>query len=185
MKMKLGEGNHLQSYDENTGQYNDEIKPKMSDKDMENLVMVYLYGFDNEERKFHFPRKSIHNDEYCDLLVRYLRDNNLYGQSYIEDQKLEKHLFKHKDKDDKSKYMVEVLGFENNSKGWRLAKAEILKGVNLKTMKFGGPFNGFLKVSMRQKIKDVYGRYHDIITIWEVQENLDLRFITLIPGGRE
>lgn len=181
-KAKVGGGNHLQPYDEDTGQYTDEIKSKTFEKDMESLVMVYMFGFDLGEFKFHFPKKGIHNDEYCGIFVRYIRDKRLYGEAHIDQLKLERYLFEYRDKNDKSKYMTEVLGFENNQQGWEKAKFEIINGLDFKTMRHAGRFQkDCLKVAIDATINDVDGKGHDIVTIWEMQKDFSLRFITLEP----
>lgn len=182
MKYKIGGGGHLQPYDKEDGQYTDKDKAEIAKKDMENLMMVYLFGFDYSELRFHFPKMGIHDDDYCDYFVRYVKDNHLYGEPFMEETKLSKYLFYQRSVSDKSKYMIEVLGFENGPNGWNKARLAIIDGMDLETMKYTAPFlNDCLEVSVESSVYDSDGIKHDIITIWQLKDNLILRFITLKP----
>lgn len=182
MKLKIGGGDHLQAYDEDTGQYTDEYKAEILEKDMENLTLVHLFGMDYGHLRFHFPKKGIHDDEYCEMFVEYLRCNNLLREPSIPDAKLDRYLFKHQEEDDKSKFMIEILGFENNAEGWELARKRICDSLDFKTAKFAPPFKGHLKIKIFGNIIDSNGKIHSIVTIWAIDENMGLTFVTLYPG---
>lgn len=183
MDYKIGGGSRLQPYDEDNGQYTDKELAEIAKKDMENIVMVVLFGLNYEHLKFHFPRKGIHSIEYCDYFVQYVKKNHLYGKPFMDDAKLANYLFKYRNADDKSKFMIEVLGFANDERGWALAKSSILSGLDYGTMEFS-PLHWVdcLKVTINTTIFDYNGCKHNLVTVWEMQKDFNLRFITLIPG---
>ena len=59
----------MQPYDRENGQYAEEDIAAIRKSDMTNLVLVYLYGLDNESVAFHFPKYEIQGKEYCELFV--------------------------------------------------------------------------------------------------------------------
>lgn len=181
MQFKKGGGNHLQLFDQENGQYADEDKVKLNEKDLESLVMVHYFGFDNDEFIFHFPISGVHTDEYCDIFVSYLKRNSLFGEAFIEESKLKDYLFKFKEKDDKSKFMINVLGFSNNEGGWLRARNAILRGTDFSTAKYDPPMRNGLIINAETEILDKNGKKYNVLTSWQIKDDLSLRFVTLIP----
>lgn len=126
MPYKIGGGNHIQLYDKSDGRYSDENKGEGSKEDFDNLRLVHEFGLDYDNLKFPFPIQGVHSEDYCKEFVEYVAENNLYDYGYIEDDKLSKYLFVHHDKDDKSKFVIDILRYPNNKDGWEVLRREII-----------------------------------------------------------
>ena len=88
MEFKLGGGRHMQPYDPENGQYTDKDASGIGEKDMENLVLVYLFGMDYDHLKFHFPNYKIHDEDYCEMFVKYVRRFIKNEDAIIESRKI-------------------------------------------------------------------------------------------------
>ena len=73
-KFKSGSGNHMQPYNPDNGQYTNEDIVKIKEKDMENLVLIYVYWLNYDHLKTHFSNYNIHDKDYCDMFIKYIRD---------------------------------------------------------------------------------------------------------------
>lgn len=62
----------------------------------------------------------------------------------------------------------------------RAALFDIYNGTDLRTMIFSRYDNGCFACLAETKLKGL-----SVTTVWEIQKNLDIRFITLIPGGEK
>lgn len=181
MPEKIGGGKHLQPYDKDTGQYTKEEIGKIVECDDFNLFRVMVMGNDDDYIKFHFPIDGIHSKEYCQRFIDYIKSFKLYNELCIDDSKLKNHLFKQKEFDDKSNYMINILGFRNDEKGWRLARDTIIGSVDDDTMQFSRFSKGSCIITMLADIQDIDGNKRCIKTVWELKRDFGLRFITLRP----
>lgn len=178
---KIGGGGHLQYYDLENGQYCEEDIIKFQDDDMKNLILYYYFGLEYNNILFHFPNIKIHNNEYCEVFVKYIRRNKLYKNPYINENKIKNYLFKKRDVDDKSKFIINILGYKNDINGWNELNFDIINNTDFTNMKFHGNFIKTLKIRAITKLKDKNNNIYFCTTIWELEENLNLKFITLLP----
>lgn len=88
MDFKLGGGRHLQPFDPENGQYTDKDIMSLREKDLENLVLIYIFGMDYRHLKIHFPDYRIHDKEYCDIFVKYVRNYVKNSDVIIEEPKM-------------------------------------------------------------------------------------------------
>lgn len=178
--LKIGGGGHLQYYDLENGQYCDEDYSKLNDNDLKSITLNLYYDL-KQYNIFHFPTKPIHGNDYADIFIQFVRINKLYESSYIDDNKIQNYLFEKNEKNDKSKIIIEILGYPNNAYGWRKFRDDILKGTDFSKMKFDPDFEIVVKIITITKIKNYIGNNISFYTIWELTPELNLRFITLIP----
>ena len=171
MPLKKGGGNKLQYYDESTGQYDDQ-KIGLNEIDKENLVMYHYFGLDDDTIQFHFPYYLIHDFEYCDIFCKCIRK-----EVNIQEVKIEKcqYLLEYKDEDDKSSFLQD-LGYNIHDIG--CLKDDIIFGTDLNSILFAGLNNWGLKVIAKTILKNKI-----VTSVWMVNEELGMRFVTLIPGG--
>lgn len=184
MPNKIGGGNHIQLYDKSDGRYSEQNKKKSLKTDLDNLKLVHKCGLYYGCLKFPFPINDVHDKEYCKEFVEYVAENNLCYYGYIEDEKLSKYLFVHRDKDDKSKFVIEILGYPNNKDGWEALRHEIITGTDYSKMFFNKCTAEIVKVKVKSTINSVDERKYNISTIWELKSNMTLKFIAMIPGGK-
>lgn len=123
--------------------------------DLENLQLVHKAGLYYDFLKFPFPIKGVHPREYFDMFVDYVAKNNLYEYAYIDDNKLSKYLFVPQNKDGKSKFVMEVLGYSNDEKGWNDLRNEIIGGTDFSMMKFSDYTFDYLKVIAKSSVKKI------------------------------
>ncbi len=107
MEFKLGGGRHMQPYDTENGQYTDKDVLIIREKDMENLVLVYLFGMDYDHLKFYFPNYKIHDEDYCEMFVKYIRHFIKNEDAIIETRKIEYLLSVHYQRD-KSSFLNKI-----------------------------------------------------------------------------
>ncbi len=174
MEFKLGGGKHLQPYDPENGQYTNEDLVRIKEKDMENLVLIYIFGLDYDSFYIHFPNYKIHDNDYCKLFVKYIRTYIKNIDVVIEERKMN-YLLKEVKSDDKSKFLLD-LGYDFINT--EILMDEIRWGTDFKTSKFRNiskyTFNIMTKTTLRGKI---------VTTGRQINEDGTVRFITLIPGG--
>ena len=173
MNFKTGGGNHLQVYDNKTGQYTDEELHEMRKKDMENLVFVHIFGYDISKYPFHYSKMNIHDRDYCQTFIEYFRKQ--ITSFHIDNRKM-LYLLTWHEKDDKSKYLEKI--------GYSKERPDELS----KDLKFA-----FKRERLIFSRLDEYGlncveeielKGHKVKTYWQI--NLDdssAKFVTLIPGG--
>lgn len=174
MEFKLGGGRHLQPYDPENGQHTDEDLVKIKEKDMENLVLIYIFGIDYDHLSIHFPNYKIHDDEYCELFAKYIRQYIKNMDVVIEERKMG-YLLKKADSDDKSEFL---LGLGYDPADIRKLISDIRWDTDFTVSKFKVlnkfTFNIMAKTTLKGKI---------VTTAWQINKDGTVRFITLIPGG--
>lgn len=172
MPYKNGGGNHLQYYDEFDGQYDDQTKAKINEEDKKALTMVHYFGLPYNELVFHWPLYNIHDNEYCDIFVKYAR-------KCIKEYEMEInkaiYLLTFQKENDKSAFL--------NSLGYSINNPEKLKGdIYCYTDIFSLTFSRYTKNCLRCIAKtNLNGKI--VTSVWELKHNFIIRFITLIPGG--
>lgn len=172
MFYKVGGGDHLQQYNADNGQYSNEDKTKFNEGDKENLVLVHYYGFSIEKFPFHFPMCGIHDNEYCDIFVKYSRQ---HIKKVVIDERKAFYLLGHREKDDKSLFL-EKIGYGLDNTGELLN--DIIHNTEIQSLTFSRMEAKCLKCEARTTLK---GKI--VTTIWELKANFEIRFITMIPGG--
>lgn len=172
MPYKPGGGEHLQYYDEENGEYSEEKAKASAEKDKENLVLYYWYGMEYPNLTFHFPKFGIHDEEYCDTFVYFYRKN--IEKITIELPKL-KYLLTPDPKKDKSKFLMS-LGYSLEQLVF--LKNDIINGTEWDKLRFGKLTNFGITAKCKTVLKDKI-----VTTIWELDQDFNVRLITLIPGG--
>ena len=174
MEFKLGGGRHLQPYDPENGQYTDEDFAKIKEKDMENLVLIYIFGLDYDHLSFHFPDYRIHDKEYCEMFAKYIRQYIKNEDVVIEERKMG-YLLRKTNADDKSEFL---LGLGYDLADIRKLMSDIRWGTDFTVSKFRNigefTFNIMAKTTLKGKV---------VTTAWQISKDGTVRFITLIPGG--
>ena len=174
MKFKIGGGNHLQLYDPNDGQYVEGNYKKLNETDMENLVLLYVFGLDYAHLKIHFPDPKIHDEEYCKLFAKYMRGFISERDAIIEAPKMGYLLTKHKGKD-KSSFLM-GLGYSIESLSDLMD--DIRWGTDFKTISFKSIHEYSYNVQAKTTLKGVV-----VTTGWQISKDGSVRLLTLIPGG--
>lgn len=164
----------MQPYDRENGQYTEEDIAAIRKSDMTNLVLVYLYGFDNESVAFHFPKYEIQGKEYCELFDRYIRQFIKNDSSVIEEQKAIYFLTK-LDKNDKSKFFTGI-GYTYDNIAQFIN--DIRNGTDFTKSEFGKMTDKTFNIQT-QTILNSY----IVTSVWQIKEDGTVRLITLIPGG--
>lgn len=172
MGHKIGGGDHLQYYDENDGQYADEDKAKILEKDKENLVLYHLFDMHYEHIVFHFPVYGIHDKEYCEMFVSAFR-NRIKKMSF--DIRKAEYLLTPRDKDDKSKFLG-MAGYSMNDKEKLIE--DIKNATHISQLEYLDITKYALKC--KQTI-EVNGR--QALIVWKLTKDLEINFVTLIPYG--
>lgn len=187
MKYKIGGGGRLQPYDEEDGQYTDMGLEMQGNIELDTLIDVYEYPPTSDtDKTISFPDKDKHTLSYYKKFVEYVGRYRLYGKAGIADQKISNYLFKKKDRNDKSKFMIGVLKYANNQEGWNMVKKEILNGTNFHTIRYNKDEpNDFLTIAADTTIHSTDGKIYQVKTIWELHKDLTLTFVTLVPGGKK
>ncbi len=174
MSYKTGGGNRLQPYSENNGRYESEEKASQNENDTKNLVLVHYYGFPKENLPFAFPTYGVHDSDYCDIFVKYSRER---VKGILIDERKAIYLLTYKTKDDKSLFLNK-LGYSEKEKEKLLD--DIRDNTEIKTLTFSRLEEKCLKCEAETILKG-----NIVTSIWELKENLEIRFITLIPGGEK
>jgi len=171
MPLKPGGGNHMQLYDSQNGEYTEEEKDRMKSYDSFALWSYELNG-NNNKFKFHFPIQGVHENEYCYDFIRLIK-NSIHEPIFIEEKM--KYLLTFRTKDDKSKFILS-LSYSVN-KPYELFK-DICKNTIRDSIEFSRFSYGKIIVTAKTYLK---GKL--VKTIWRLEQNLDIYFVTLIPGG--
>lgn len=176
MGYKIGGGDHLQYYDENDGQYADEDKVKILEKDKENLVLYHLFDMHYEHIVFHFPVCGIHDKEYCEMFVAGFR--NRIKKINFDIRKAE-YLLTPRDKDDKSKFLNGI-GYDKTNQ--MKLKTDILRNIDFNKLEYSRLTVFGIKCSMIIRLNG-----GEVKTIWQINKDLSMHFVTLIPisGGKK
>lgn len=174
MDLKIGGGNRLQEYDHEDGRYKDNDCASSLEKDMENLVLGYLFCIESNKSLIRFPHYGIHDDDYCELFVKYIRKNITLGDVEIADSKMNYLLSEQKGRD-KSKFLLNL--------GYNLTCPEALiedicNGTDFKTLEYKKLTSHSLNAKAKTKLKGYL-----VATGWQINKDGTVRFITLIPGG--
>lgn len=187
MKYKIGGGGRLQPYDEEDGQYTDMGLEMQGNAELGTLIDVCEYPPTSDtDKTISFPSKDKHSLSYYKKFVEYVGRYRLYGEAGIDDKKIGGYLFVPQDKDDKSKFMIGVLGYPNDEHGWNKVRNEILSGTNFKTMRYEREYiYKFLTIAADTYIHDANGKIYLVKTSWRLYEDMTLKFVTLIPGGNK
>lgn len=173
-EFKLGGGNHMQPYNPDNGQYTDEDIGKIKEKDMENLVLIYLYGLNYDHLKIHFPNYKIHDKDYCDMFIKYIRDFINKENAKVEKKKIV-YLLTYQRERDKSIFL-DKLGY--NYSNIELLIEDIRWGTDFST----ATFKVINKYTLSFEAKTTIS--HCVVTTaWQLLSNGEVRLITLIPGG--
>lgn len=174
MSYKTGGGDHLQPYSEKNGQYKSNDKANQNEKDTKNLVLVHYFGFSKEDLPFCFPKYGIHDADYCDIFIKYSRE---HIKGILIDERKAVYLLTYKTKDDKSLFLNN-LGYSENE------KEKLLDDIQNNTKIGTLTFSRFEEKCLKCKAETIL-KGNIVTSVWELKENLEIRFITLIPGGEK
>lgn len=172
MPYKKGGGNLPQLYDIETGQYDDETKTKINENDKKSLVLVHYFGIHYNELDFHFPAYGLHDDEYCDIFVKYCR--RIIRNFDVDINKCV-YFLRPTVKNDKSKFLVS-LGYSISNPENLLS--DIYCNTYVDTLTFSSFNKGYLRCIAKTILK---GKI--VTSVWELKTNFHIRLITIIPGG--
>lgn len=170
MPLKPGGGNHMQLYDPKSGEYTDQEKQRMREYD--SFAIVSYKWNRNTSYKFHFPIEGVHEENYCRDFVQCIRFDirePIYNQSKMD------YLLSFKEKNDKSRFL-ESLGYSKDRPNKLFY--DICANTKRSTFEFSRFSHGELIVEAQTILQ---GKL--IKTIWKIEKNLDIAFVTLIPGG--
>ena len=174
MEFKLGGGRHMQPYDSENGQYTVEGASGLGGKDMENLVLVYLFGMDYDHLKFHFPNFKIHDEDYCEMFVKYIRRYIKNEDAIVETRKIEYLLSVHY-QSDKSSFLNKI-GYNHDN------AEQLIEDIRWNTDFQTSTFKTINNFTFNFEAKTIINNYV-VTTAWQLSKNGDVRLITLIPGG--
>ena len=173
MPLKRGGGNHMQLYDSRNGEYTDQEKQYMRSYD-NNAMSSYEWCRQKTLRKFHFPVEGVHEKEYCDRFIRAIAAD-INEPKYVYDKM--NYLLTYREKDDKSKFL-KSLGY-SEYRPYELFH-DICSNTKLSSLKFShfGASKFIMEGETILKGKIVK-------TVWKLEKNLDIYFVTLVPGGHK
>lgn len=174
MNLKIGGGGRLQVYDPKDGQYTKENAKSLNKIDKENLVVLYIFGLDDGSSIIHFPDSNIHDREYCELFVKYIRASIRNVDVTIEKPKMT-YLITKKVDSDKSEFL-KFLGYSSDNLD-ELCD-DIRWNTDFKTLKFKCINQHTFNVEAKTKIKG-----YVVTTGWQINKDGTIRFLTLVPGG--
>ena len=174
MDFKLGGGRHMQPYDPENGQYIIEDASVIGEKDMENLILVYLFGLDFDYLKFHFPNYKIHDKDYCEMFVKYIRRFIKNENAIVETRKIEYLLSVHYQRD-KSSFLNKI-GYNHDNVD------RLIEDIRWNTDFQTATFKTINNFTFNFEAKTTINNYV-VTTAWQLSKNGDVRLITLIPGG--
>ncbi|HBM99653.1 MAG TPA: hypothetical protein DD384_00135 [Firmicutes bacterium] len=174
MNLKIGGGDHLQTYDPNDGRYRKASLLDLKERDMRNLVLIYVFGMDDLDLKIHFPDYRIHEAEYCEMFVKYFRKFLKSEDALIEPSKITYLLTKQIGRD-KSVFLKKLGYSESNEQ--KLIN-DIKFNTDFCTLSFKSinqyTFNAEAKTTLNNCV---------VTTAWQIQKDGRVRLLTLIPGG--
>ena len=161
----------MQLYEERNGQYTEEESNRMLKNDR---VALYVYQILGEKAPwpFHFPIQNVHDEEYCRDFLNAIKGSIkalICRKSKID------YLLPFKEKDDKSVFLNRLGYTRLNSE--KLFD-EIFKGVQIDSLKYVRFSFGCFMCKAKTRIQ---GKL--VTTVWVLEKNLTLRFVTLIPRG--
>lgn len=174
MPLKTGGGNHLQKYNQNDGQYISSNKAELCEKDKENLVLLHYFGVDSPNMTYHFPILGVHDEEYYSLFLRHIKYSNMLRASNIDINKC-RWLLTYHENNDKSLFLAKI--------GYDFGDIEKLKSDIINFTDFN---------SLRLPVLTMYGlkciaktilNGYIVSTVWQIEDDLSIRLITLLPGG--
>lgn len=171
MPLKRGGGNHMQLYDSRNGEYTDQEKQYMRSYDNSAMSSYEWYG-QNALRKFHFPVQGVHEKEYCNRFIRAVADD-IDKPAY--DHNKMNYLLTFHEKNDKSKFL-KYLGYSE------YRPYELFYDICIYTKRDSIRFSRFSYGEMLVEAKTIL-KGHLVKTIWKLEKNLKICFVTLIPGG--
>ena len=174
MNLKLGGGDHLQTYDSNDGQYKKASLLDLREKDMKNLVLIYVFGMDDFDLQIHFPDYRIHEIDYCEMFVKYIRKYIRSENILIEPSKI-KYLFTKQIGRDKSDFLKKLGYLEENEQ-------ELMDDIKSNTDFSTLTFKTINQYTFNAEAKTMLKNYV-VTTAWQIQRDGYIRLITLIPGG--
>lgn len=173
MPFKPGGGEKLQLYNKNNGEYT--RNPKC-EEDERILVLKKLFNLDIPG-EIAYPELGIHDDDYCDSFVACCGN---FENPFINDDKFTKYLLIHKDVNDKSQLLY-LMGYSLNN--WEELKKQIKQGTNLRKRGKYRFSEGVLTFAANTTIKNKRtGANETLITIWAIEKDYTIRFITLKKG---
>jgi len=171
MPYKRGGGNLLQLYDEKNGQYTDEEKQNMITKDEIGLT-TYEVLKEDSIFPFHFPLEGIHSKDYNKRFLEVVKSDL---ENIVADPRKFDYLLSFQEGHDKSKFLFQI-GYSRND-GKRLFD-DIVKNTDINSLQYveyrNKAFKCIAKTTLNGKL---------IATVWKLESNLNLRLVTIIPGG--
>ena len=175
MPYKPGGGNKPELYDPDTGEYTEEDKRIINKRNLESLVMHYLFGM--KEEKAAFPDYRFNDREYCELYVDYLKEISFNKEI---DSRKAKYLLTYSAKGDKSLFLKNKLGYNEEK-----LLNDIYSNTDFRTMMFSELTEYGLKVIACTKLKSqIEGKIYYATSVWQFTSPKNARFITLIPGEK-
>ena len=180
MPYKIGGGNKLQWYNIKNGEY-DELG---SDIELINSNSINnLNKYINDEilqNDLYFPDYRFHNIEYCKLFVDAIKNKLYKDQDSIELSKC-KYLLTYNHNRDKSKFLNDM-GFYSDGTLY----LALNDSVDFKNTKFDkiNEYGFFVSVET-DLISNDKNYTKKVDTIWQIDNNLRARFITMIIGGKK
>ena len=181
LPMKPGGGSKPETFDPETGEYSEEEKTKLFDKEMTNIVTRYIFGMPEDTYYPRFPIFGFHNSDYAKI---YVENAVSKIKKDISLQKITNYLLKYRPKDDKS-YFFNSIGYsyENSEQLYE----EIYYGSDFSELKFQ-KFNEFgIFVAVPTIIKNIKTCEElQIITYWIYkQENGYMHFVSVNISKKE
>jgi len=177
MPYKTGGGGKPELYDKKTGEYTDEEKKTKNASDLETIM--HRYFLDEKSFSVSFPNYKWNDKEYCDLYIKFFNEQKNIKRT-IEMPKM-KYLLSFREKDDKSMFLKEKLGYDENQ-----LYNDINNNTDFKTMLFSDLNEYGLKVVACTKLKSqLDGKEYLVSSVWQITKDHNIRFITLYPGGEK
>ena len=171
MPLKRGGGNHMQLYDSRNGEYTEQEKQYMRAYDDSAMASYELCG-QNALRKFHFPVEGVHEEKYC----------NRFIQAIIDDVKQPTYVFEKMNylltfhvKNDKSMFLKN-LGYSEYK------PYELFYDICVNTKRTSLRFSHFAASKLIIEGETIL-KGKVVKTAWRLENDLNLFFVTLIPGG--
>lgn len=171
MPLKPGGGNHMQLYDSRNGEYTEQEKQIMRERDNAALAS-YKWNREASTVKFHFPVEGVHEEDYCRDFVESIR-SDLKEPIFIESKM--NYLLTYREKDDKSKFL-KALGYSENK------PRELFHDICVNTRLDSIEFSRFSHKEMLVEGKTIL-KGKIVKTIWKIEKDLAIKFVSLIPGG--
>ena len=123
---------------------------------------------------FRFPNYKIHDDEYCKLFVKYIRQFIRNEDVIIEERKMG-YLFSLSYGRNKS-YFLNKIGYNENDIN------KLINDIRMNTDFKTSTFKVITKFTFNFEAKTILNNYI-VTTAWQLNNDGNIRLITLIPGG--